>query len=429
MLEYFSSTHGARKGLADTALKTADSGYLTRKLADVAQNVVVTLHDCGTIGGVAKAPIYKGDRLEVALWELIRGRVARDSIVDVVTDETVVRENDLITEDIAKQIEKLGYPKVRVRSPLTCEASLGVCQLCYGMDLSRGQLVELGLAAGIIAAQSIGEPGTQLTMRTFHIGGVASRELTVSEVKARREGIVKFSQLRAVENTEGQRVVLDRQGELVLEDAKGREIDRYSVPLGAIISVKDGQEVKSGTPLASWDPNHVPILSDREGLVRFKDILEGKTIKVEIDASGNTRRMVIEHKGDLHPEILIEDKKGVLLDSHPLPERAYIVVDDGDKVQRRHHDREEAEGSGRRPGHHRRSAARDRDLRGAQAEGTGRDGRDRRRRRARQGAQARQTDHPRSSRTARTSSRWSTWCRTDATCSCAPATGCVPATR
>jgi DNA-directed RNA polymerase subunit beta' len=332
VLEYFSSTHGARKGLADTALKTADSGYLTRKLADVAQNVVATMHDCGTIAGIAKSPIYKGDRLEVPLWQLIRGRVARDSIVDVVTDETVVKEGELITDEIARQIEKLGYPKVRVRSPLTCESPLGVCQLCYGMDLSRGQMVELGLAVGIIAAQSIGEPGTQLTMRTFHIGGVASRELTVSEVKARREGMVKYSHLRVVETKQGERVVLDRQGEILLEDAKGRELDRYAVPLGANVSVKDGQEVKAGVQLATWDPNHVPILSDREGIVRYKDVTEGKTIKVEIDQSGNTRRMVIEHKGDLHPELLIEDKHGTLLDSHPLPERGYIVVDDGAKV-------------------------------------------------------------------------------------------------
>src|SRR6185369_4490038 len=190
----------------------------------------------------------------------------------------------------------------------------------------------LGLAVGIIGAQSIGEPGTQLTMRTFHIGGVASRELTVSEVKARREGIVKYPQLRVVQTKEGENVVLDRQGEILLEDAKGRELDRYSVPLGALIAVKAGQEVKQGTVLASWDPNHVPILSDREGIVRYKDVLEGKTIKIEIDASGNTRRMVIEHKGDLPPEILIEDKHGTLLDSHPLPERGYITVDDGAKV-------------------------------------------------------------------------------------------------
>ena len=332
VLEYFSSTHGARKGLADTALKTADSGYLTRKLADVAQNVVLTMHDCGTIAGVAKSPIFKGDRLEVPLWQLIRGRVSRDQIEDVVTGEVVVKEGELITDEIARQVEKLGYPKVRVRSPLTCEATLGVCQLCYGMDLSRGQLGELGLAVGIIGAQSIGEPGTQLTMRTFHIGGVASRELTVSEVKARREGIVKYPQLRVVQTKEGEHVVLDRQGEILLEDAKGRELDRYSVPLGALVAVKAGQEVKQGTVLASWDPNHVPILSDREGIVRYKDVLEGKTIKIEIDASGNTRRMVIEHKGDLHPEILIEDKHGTLLDSHPLPERGYITVDDGAKV-------------------------------------------------------------------------------------------------
>ena len=332
VLEYFSSTHGARKGLADTALKTADSGYLTRKLADVAQNFVVTLRDCGTIHGIAKATLYKGDRVEIPLSQVIRGRVARDAIVDVVTDESVVDENELITEEIAKKIEALGYEKVRVRSPLTCESPLGCCSMCYGMDLARGELVELGLAVGIIAAQSIGEPGTQLTMRTFHIGGIASHELTVSEVLARREGVVRFTHLRAVKNKAGQMVVLDRNGEVILEDAKGREIDRYSVPLGATLLTEDGAKVKSKAQLATWDLHYVPIFSDREGLVRFKDIVEGKTVKFEKDTGGVIRKMIIEHKGDLHPEILIEDKDGQLLDSHPLPERAYIEVDEGETI-------------------------------------------------------------------------------------------------
>ncbi len=188
MLEYFSSTHGARKGLADTALKTADSGYLTRKLADVAQNIVVSKQNCGTINGVSKSAVMKGDKVDVSLAQQIRGRVARDTIVDVVTDEVIVKEDQLITLDVARRIEALGYEKVRVRSPLTCEAGDGICGSCYGMDLSRGRRAELGLAIGIIGAQSIGEPGTQLTMRTFHIGGTASRALTESQIKGRPQG-------------------------------------------------------------------------------------------------------------------------------------------------------------------------------------------------------------------------------------------------
>ena len=186
VLEYFSSTHGARKGLADTALKTADSGYLTRKLADVAQNVVVTTHDCGTTQGITKGVIYRGEKVEVSLADSIKGRVSRTNIVNPITDEVIVRENDLITMEVARRIESLGLEKIQVRSSMTCDATLGVCALCYGMDLSTGALVEQGMAVGIIGAQSIGEPGTQLTMRTFHIGGTAARAVEESEIRARR---------------------------------------------------------------------------------------------------------------------------------------------------------------------------------------------------------------------------------------------------
>src|SRR5207237_1446194 len=208
VLEYFSSTHGARKGLADTALKTADAGYLTRKLTDVAQNVVITLEDCGTPNSIIKAVVYKGEKVAVSLAKGIRGRVSRDTIVDVINDEVIVRENDLITEEIAARIEALGYEKIKVRSAIACEAPLGVCARCYGMDLSRGTLGERGLAVGIIAAQSIGEPGTQLTMRTFHIGGTASRSVEESERKVKREGKVVFANLKVVTNQQGQSVVL-----------------------------------------------------------------------------------------------------------------------------------------------------------------------------------------------------------------------------
>jgi DNA-directed RNA polymerase subunit beta' len=333
VLEYFSSTHGARKGLADTALKTADSGYLTRKLSDVAQNVVVTTHECGTLNGISKGVVYKGDKLEVSLAQGVRGRVARDTIIDVVTDEVVVRENELITEEIADRIEAMGYEKVRVRSPLTCEAASGVCQLCYGMDLSRNQMVELGLAVGIIAAQSIGEPGTQLTMRTFHIGGTATRGVEESEIRATSSGIVRYHELEVVTGPTKERICISRNGELLLVDSRERELDRFAVPLGGILKVKDGGSVKEKQTIFTWDPFNVPVLAERDGVIRFDDIVDGKTVREEIDpGSGVKRRVIMEHKGDLHPQIIIEDEKGTPIALYPIPERAHLEVTMGDKV-------------------------------------------------------------------------------------------------
>ncbi|MFN0241331.1 MAG: DNA-directed RNA polymerase subunit beta' [Planctomycetota bacterium] len=329
VLEYFSSTHGARKGLADTALKTADAGYLTRKLTDVAQNVVITMEDCGTPNSVTKSVVYKGDRVAVTLAKGVKGRVARDSIVDVVNDEQIVRENELVTEEIAQRIEALGYEKIKVRSPLSCEAPLGVCARCYGMDLSRGSLAERGLAVGIIAAQSIGEPGTQLTMRTFHIGGTASRSVEESERKVKRAGKVVFTNLKVVTNPSNQSVVLNRNGEVCLFDNRDREIDRYSIPTGAEMLVKDGQQVQPGVTLCRWDPHNVPILAEFAGKIRYEDLIEGKTLKVERDARrGTVRKQVIEHKGDLHPQLVLEDKNGQPLALYPIPEKAYVEVDD-----------------------------------------------------------------------------------------------------
>jgi len=333
VLEYFSSTHGARKGLADTALKTADAGYLTRKLTDVAQNVVVSSEDCGTPNGIFKAAVYKGEKVVVSLAQAIRGRVARDTIMDVITDEVVVRENELISEEAAQRIEALGYERVRVRSPLTCEAGLGVCARCYGMDLSRGTVAERGLAVGIIAAQSIGEPGTQLTMRTFHIGGTASRSVEQSEVRVRREGTIKFQNLKVVRNQQGQQVALNRNGEVLLVDERDRELDRYVVPIGAVMIKPDGEKLKAGDVLCRWDPHHVPILAEFKGRIRFEDLIEGKTLKVERDSRrDNVRKQVMEHKGDLHPQLVLEDAKGTVLALYPIPERAYIEVDDGSEI-------------------------------------------------------------------------------------------------
>ncbi len=332
VLEYFSSTHGARKGLADTALKTADSGYLTRKLADVAQNVVVTQHDCGTTQGITKGVIYRGEKVEVSLADSIRGRVSRANIVNPITDEVIVRENDLITMEIARKVEELGLEKIQVRSPMTCDASLGVCALCYGMDLSTGSLVEEGMAVGIIAAQSIGEPGTQLTMRTFHIGGTAARHVEESEIRAKKAGTAKFTRLKVVRNDAGEQVVLTRNGEIAVLDPKGRELEKYEIPAGSHLLVEENKEVPLGTVLCKWDPHSIPILAEVGGKVRYEDIIEGETMRLEKDAAGTVRRLVMEHKGDLHPQVVLEDAQGKILDFYYLPERAHIEVDEGKQI-------------------------------------------------------------------------------------------------
>jgi DNA-directed RNA polymerase subunit beta' len=336
VLEYFSSTHGARKGLADTALKTADSGYLTRKLADVAQNVVVTMHDCGTTQGITKTVIYRGEKVDVSLADSIRGRVSRSNIVNPKTNEVIVQEDDLISRTQAAQIEELGLEKIQVRSPLTCEAPLGVCRLCYGMDLSTGSLVEEGMAVGIIAAQSIGEPGTQLTMRTFHIGGVGQRAIEESESKAKRAGRVKFTRLRTVENEQGESIVLARNCEMAIVDAKGHELEKFEIPAGAILKVKEDEDVKAGAVLVQWDPHSIPILAEVAGKVRYEDVVEGETLRIEKDPSGHLRRMVMEHKGVYHPQIVLEDESGQIQEFYYLPEKAYIEVSPGEMVKAGH---------------------------------------------------------------------------------------------
>ncbi|MFZ1937352.1 MAG: DNA-directed RNA polymerase subunit beta', partial [Thermoguttaceae bacterium] len=332
VLEYFSSTHGARKGLADTALKTADSGYLTRKLADVAQNVVVTLHDCGTTQGITKGVIYRGEKVEVSLADSIKGRVSRANIVNPITDDVVVRENELITMDVARKIEAMGLEKIQVRSTMTCDAPLGVCALCYGMDLSTGSLVEQGMAVGIIGAQSIGEPGTQLTMRTFHIGGTAARAVEESEIRAKKSGVVQFTRMKVVRNDEGQQVVLTRNGEILLLDPKGRELEKYEVPAGANLLVEENQQVQAGVVLCQWDPHSIPILAEVGGNVRFEDVIDGETIRMEKDPGGHVRMIVTEYKGDLHPQVVLEDPSGKILDFYYLPEKANIEVLEGKTV-------------------------------------------------------------------------------------------------
>ncbi|CAG0999908.1 hypothetical protein ANRL2_03932, partial [Anaerolineae bacterium] len=266
VLEYFSSTHGARKGLADTALKTADSGYLTRKLADVAQTVVISQHDCGTENGVDTRATFKGEKVEIALAESIRGRVTLDTIKHPQTKETLIEKNTLISTEMAAKIESLGFTKIRVRSALTCDSLEGICQLCYGADLSRDEIVELGTAVGIIAAQSIGEPGTQLTMRTFHIGGTVTRTSMDKDLTVTRSGKVVFDRsLRVVENPSGEKIAVSSKGEIKIVDDGGNEIEKYVVPLGSVLKVEDGASIKAGKVLCEWDPHSTPIISESDG--------------------------------------------------------------------------------------------------------------------------------------------------------------------
>jgi len=366
VLEYFSSTHGARKGLADTALKTANSGYLTRKLIDVAQNVIIADRDCGTLQGITKSTVSRGEQIDVPLSQLIIGRTARDNIRNPITDEMIIRENEVITSEAAAEIEALGLDAIRVRSPLTCDSPFGICAKCYGWDMSTGDLIEEGSAVGIVAAQSIGEPGTQLTLRTFHTGGVASRAILESDQWSVSKGKVEYRNLNVVPDPteeassfiqEGDKyrediipqaeerkkprpvkskgIVLTRSGELAILDEKGREIEKYKVPYGASIQVESGQELKKDKQrLFSWDPHRTPILAEVAGQISFVDIVEGETIEIEEERKGRPGRpVVIEHKGDKHPQIIIEDSEGKILDVHYLPARARIEVTEGQKVQ------------------------------------------------------------------------------------------------
>jgi DNA-directed RNA polymerase subunit beta' len=340
VLEYFSSTHGARKGLADTALKTADSGYLTRKLADVAQNVIINQIECGTVNGVTKTTIYKGETVEVELKDLIVGRTALDNVRNPITDETIVAKDQIITNEIADALKDLKLETIRVRSPLTCESPRGICAKCYGVDMSTNRVVEEGLAVGIIAAQSIGEPGTQLTMRTFHTGGVATGALIENDIKAVNTGTVKHHDVNAVQviDAEGNKrfVALKRNGEIVVEDLKGRELERYKIPYGATISVGDGEKVKPRQQLVVWDPHITPILAEKAGVVRYEDIEEGETVRLEEEkrgaGGGEAKLVVIEHKGERHPRITIEGSDGKILDFHYLPAKARIEVKNGQKI-------------------------------------------------------------------------------------------------
>ncbi len=334
MLEYFISTHGARKGLADTALKTADAGYLTRRLIDVAQDVIISIDDCETLNGIIISAITEGDDIVVSLKERIVGRFALDNIVDVVTDKAVVSLGEEITEEKADLIEQLGIEKIRIRSVLTCESKRGVCAKCYGRNLATKRLIELGEAVGIVAAQSIGEPGTQLTMRTFHIGGTASRIVEQSQIKAKNSGFLKFHTLRTVTTKDNKIIVLNRNGQISIHDDTERELERYNVPVGSFIAGVEGDRVEKSTAFVRWDPYTSPILTEASGRVKFEDIKEGVTVREEVDpTTGLTDRVVIEHKADYHPQIIILDENDTVVAFYTIPSGAHVVCKNGQEVE------------------------------------------------------------------------------------------------
>ncbi|MGL5633392.1 MAG: DNA-directed RNA polymerase subunit beta', partial [Azovibrio sp.] len=298
VLQYFISTHGARKGLADTALKTANSGYLTRRLVDVTQDLVITKDDCGTSNGYTVRALIEGGEVVEALRERILGRVTVDDLVDPETHESVIFAGTMLDEDLVELIDKLGIDEVKVRTPLTCDTRYGLCAKCYGRDLGRGYMVNVGEAIGVIAAQSIGEPGTQLTMRTFHVGGAASRAAAISEIESKSAGTVSVtSGLRYVTNAKKEKVVISRSGEVLIVDDAGRERERHKVPYGATLLAEDGKMTKAGTKLATWDPHARPIITEYAGTVKFEHVEEGVTVAKQIDdVTGLSNLVVIDNK-------------------------------------------------------------------------------------------------------------------------------------
>jgi DNA-directed RNA polymerase subunit beta' len=343
VLEYFISTHGARKGLADTALKTANSGYLTRRLVDVAQDSTIVEKDCGTMRYTVAEPLLDGGEVIVRIGERILGRVASDDVVDPQSGDIIVEMDEEITEEKVEAIEAAGIDRVRIRSVLTCESRRGVCAMCYGRDLGRGHMVNIGEAVGIIAAQSIGEPGTQLTMRTFHIGGTASRSVEQAEIRSQRAGVVRYKELHSVTNAAGFEVVMNRNAEITVVDEQDVNRERFSVPYGAEIKVADGARVEPGTVIADWDAFAIPIVAEATGRIKYGDVIEGDTMQERVDqVTGKVSRVIIHATTAKHssPRISLKDGRGrtIKLASgghearYPLPVGSIITIDEGDEV-------------------------------------------------------------------------------------------------
>jgi DNA-directed RNA polymerase subunit beta' len=347
VLQYFISTHGARKGLADTALKTANSGYLTRRLVDVAQDLVVTEIDCETRNGVAMSPLVEGGDVVEPLRERVLGRVLAEPVMIPGTDKVAFDAGAMLDEASVARLEELSIDHVLVRSPITCEVRYGVCQQCYGRDLARGQRINIGEAVGVIAAQSIGEPGTQLTMRTFHIGGAASRSAAVSNIEIKNNGIVKLNNIKTVDHKKGYLVAVSRSGEISVINEHGRERERYKVPYGATINCRDGDAVKLGQVVATWDPHTHPVVTEVAGNLQFEDFIDGVTVTEQVDEfTGLTSIVILDPKQrggsgkDLRPVAKLVDEKGAgvcfaktdLPAVYALPPGAIISMSDGAKV-------------------------------------------------------------------------------------------------
>ncbi len=347
VLQYFISTHGARKGLADTALKTANSGYLTRRLVDVAQDLVVTEIDCGTANGLSITPIVEGGDVVEGLGERVLGRVVSEDVVVAATGEVLVKSGVLIDEKLVKLLEKMGVDQVMVRSPITCETRYGVCAQCYGRDLGRGHRINIGEAVGVIAAQSIGEPGTQLTMRTFHVGGAASRAAAANGVEVKSKGTIRLHNIKTVRHEKGHLVAVSRSGELGVVDEFGRERERYKIPYGATITVNDGDVVAAGQSVANWDPHTHPVVTEVAGMIKFSDFVDGITVTTQVDdVTGLTSTVVLDPKQrgsggkDLRPVVRLTNAKGKEVTFantdipavYALPAGAIVSLEDGSKV-------------------------------------------------------------------------------------------------
>jgi DNA-directed RNA polymerase subunit beta' len=342
VLQYFISTHGARKGLADTALKTANSGYLTRRLVDVAQDCIIQEQDCGTLDGLFMTPLTEGGEVIQPLSDRILGRTALEDIFDPFTNKVLIEANTEIGVEHIKSLDEVGIERVKIRSVLTCRSKRGTCIKCYGRDLARGNTVNLGEAVGIIAAQSIGEPGTQLTMQTFHFGGTATRSVEQSILEARHDGTIKFHNLNTVKNKEGKLTVMNRNGELSIMDANGREREKHNIVYGATLAFSEGHNVKKGDVMAEWDPYSNPIISEVTGTIKFHDVEEGVTMQEQLDnITGFARKVIVDAKdAEARPAVIINDKSGnpLKLPHRDLPARyslpvgANLLVLDGDEV-------------------------------------------------------------------------------------------------
>ena len=334
VIQYFISTHGARKGLADTALKTANSGYLTRRLVDVVQDIIIQEEDCGTLNGIEVSSLVEAGEIIQPLGERILGRTTLEPAVDPFSNEVLVEANELIDEDIVDTIENAGIERIKIRSGLTCESKTGLCAKCYGRNLASGGWAEIGEPVGVIAAQSIGEPGTQLTMRTFHIGGTASRVVEQTTLTTKKGGIVSYAGIRTIKSQQGDNVVMNRNGSLVIADENGREKERYQVVYGAKLLVTDGQEIQKGQDLVEWDPYTNSILTEQSGTVEFEDVIEGVTMKEDFDEiTGLSSKVIISHRDEKkQPRIVIKGEQGEVLRPYLLPAGAHINVNEDDFV-------------------------------------------------------------------------------------------------